>query len=54
MLKALANFAVVFLSVAAFCFIWFSNSSAFEKSTASFAVVLAVLYVCVARGIDDE
>ena len=54
MLKTLANFAVVFLSVAAYCFIWFSNSSEFEKSTASFAVVLAVLYMCAARGPLDE
>lgn len=54
MLKTLANFAVVFLSVAAFCFIWFSNSSAFEKSAASMAVVLSVLYVYIARGFDDE
>lgn len=54
MKKTLANFAVVFLSVAAFCFIWFSNSTVFEKSAASMAVVLSVLYVCVARGFDDE
>lgn len=54
MLKTLANFAVVFLSVAAFGFVWLSNSSIFEKAAASMAIVLSVLYVCVARGFDDE
>lgn len=51
---ALFNFFIAVVSVAAFCFIWFSHSSAFEKSAASFAVVLAVLYMCAARGPLDE
>ena len=51
---ALFNIFIALASVTAFCFIWFSNSSAFEKSTASFAVVLAVLYMCAARGALDE
>lgn len=54
MIKALANLAVVFLSVAAFCFVWFSNSPIFEKLAASMAVFLSVLYVYIARGFDDD